>query len=373
MAAPPRDCPALRAVAALGEGTAIGAVCRWQQQASAAPPSTQGDLDVVAHLARATLQYRPAKPRHFLCTLLHAEDAGSTGEDPALRLALEQRIPGDSRFSVLRFAHGGCSCEYYARVDRSDRYDRSDPLSAVLDQSTIPQTIWPAAFPFAEWIAVAEGAESLRGRSVLELGSGVGLCGIAAAAHAARVVLSDLDPVSLALCRCSRRLAANAAAAQRAGLEAVQLRWACPRGAERAVAANGGQLFDVVLGADVFYIAASLRAGLVTADHVLAPGGLFVCASAVRSDRTEDDLDSVPAEAGWVLDGGCAELRPEGEHDGQLRKHKGAGGVRIYRWRRGSAGALPGADGGAGKPWWARPDPSRLRIPDPRGGGGRSG
>lgn len=67
-------------------------------------------------------------------------------------------------------------------------------------QEDVGAALWPCALPMARWL-VAHRAW-LSGRSVLELGSGVGLCGIVAAVFAAgcpaaRVVLSDFSPSTL--------------------------------------------------------------------------------------------------------------------------------------------------------------------------------
>ncbi len=58
--------------------------------------------------------------------------------------------------------------------------------------------LWPAAAPFAAAVAAAPWP---RGTEVLDLGSGIGLSGVALLARGDRVVFSDYDPQSLLLCR----------------------------------------------------------------------------------------------------------------------------------------------------------------------------
>lgn len=59
--------------------------------------------------------------------------------------------------------------------------------------------LWPASIALA--LEIGERAARFRGKRVLELGAGVGLPGIAAAALGARVVQTDRDEEALTLCR----------------------------------------------------------------------------------------------------------------------------------------------------------------------------
>lgn len=58
--------------------------------------------------------------------------------------------------------------------------------------------LWPAAAPFAKALASAPWP---RGTEVLDIGSGIGLTGVALLARGDRVLFSDYDPQSLLLCR----------------------------------------------------------------------------------------------------------------------------------------------------------------------------
>jgi len=58
--------------------------------------------------------------------------------------------------------------------------------------------LWPAAGPFAKAL---QSAPWPRGTEVLDLGSGIGLTGVAGLERGDRVVFSDYDPQSLLLCR----------------------------------------------------------------------------------------------------------------------------------------------------------------------------
>eukprot|EP00967_Tisochrysis_lutea_P156294 scaffold314705_cov33-Tisochrysis_lutea.AAC.1 len=85
---------------------------------------------------------------------------------------------------------------------------------------------------------------SLTGKRVLELGSGTGVGGLAAAAAGAQVLLSDL-PDNVPLLGANIRANNIEYAAQ-----AVQLRWGCEED-EYNVALNGH--FDIICGSDILY------------------------------------------------------------------------------------------------------------------------
>lgn len=134
--------------------------------------------------------------------------------------------------------------------------------------------LWVGARALARWIA-ADG--SLAGRRVLDLGCGLGLTGLVAAARGAEVWLADREPAALEFAMESAR---------RNGLDGVHaLRLDFTRDALDLA-------FDVILGAEVVYEPAAYGplAGFV--DRHLASGGVFHVTDAFRSDaaRFFDDL-----------------------------------------------------------------------------------
>eukprot|EP00928_Gymnodinium_smaydae_P030997 TRINITY_DN22899_c0_g1_i3.p1 TRINITY_DN22899_c0_g1~~TRINITY_DN22899_c0_g1_i3.p1 ORF type:complete len:457 (+),score=122.10 TRINITY_DN22899_c0_g1_i3:55-1371(+) len=97
--------------------------------------------------------------------------------------------------------------------------------------------------------AASSASVSLRGLQVVELGSGTGIAGLAAAALGARVTLTDRPPVlPLLLENCSR----NAEEIARGGGEATvaALQWEAAPEAWPAAAAQG---CDLVIGSDLLY------------------------------------------------------------------------------------------------------------------------
>ncbi|MBE2320874.1 methyltransferase domain-containing protein [Solirubrobacter sp. CPCC 204708] len=99
---------------------------------------------------------------------------------------------------------------------------------------------WAELWPSATALARVIGARALRGRRTLELGCGLGLVGLAAAAAGARVTATDWAPDSIALLE--RNAARNGLT-----LEALCVDWASPGVlVERAP-------WELVLASDVLY------------------------------------------------------------------------------------------------------------------------
>ena len=115
--------------------------------------------------------------------------------------------------------------------------------------------IWECGIVLAGYLMHSQGLQ-LGGRCVIELGSGSGVAGLAAAALGAQAVLTDLDPVARLL-RANVRL--NAEAVQHAGgaADVRVLDWsdAPPPAADddAALGLGGGGPFAYVLCADLVY------------------------------------------------------------------------------------------------------------------------
>jgi 2-polyprenyl-3-methyl-5-hydroxy-6-metoxy-1,4-benzoquinol methylase len=121
---------------------------------------------------------------------------------------------------------------------------------------------WAELWPSARILATRLAAQSGRGRRLLELGCGVGLCSLVAAAAGYQVVATDYYYDALEFVQ------ANAWQNQVSGIETRLLDW-------RDLADDLGP-FDVIVGADVLY---ERPYGELIAEAIaryLAPGGTAV-------------------------------------------------------------------------------------------------
>jgi predicted nicotinamide N-methyase len=156
----------------------------------------------------------------------------------------------------------------------------------------VSRVVWPSASELCTYLAARP--ELVRGKRVLELGSGTGLCGLAVALLGARqVVLTDYNDPAMEL------LADNVA------LNGVQERCLCrkltwgDRESAHALAADAGGPFDLVIGTDVVYEPACIRPLLSSAAHLLRPDGLFYLANCtIRYGGLESRVKATATELG---------------------------------------------------------------------------
>ena len=140
---------------------------------------------------------------------------------------------------------------------------------------------WPAGLALAAALLGGEG--SVHGRSVLDLGAGAGVAGIAAAAAGAGVVcLTDRDPWAL---ECASASAGATLGEEKAGavVSTRPLDWSDEEAvAAAAAAAPGGKGWEVVLATDVLYDAHAAEPVAAALGALLTPGGLALVADPAR-------------------------------------------------------------------------------------------
>ncbi len=141
--------------------------------------------------------------------------------------------------------------------------------------------LWESAIVLAD---VLGERGSLSGQSVLELGAGTGLAGLAAAGLGARVVQTDYSAEALALCR--RNAAANGAT----GLTHRLDDWTDWRDTTR---------YDLVIGADILYEPALHDDIARVLDTTLKPGELAILTDPGRT-HTAPFIRSLQS-AGWEI------------------------------------------------------------------------
>lgn len=137
--------------------------------------------------------------------------------------------------------------------------------------------VWPAGLVLAELVAT-ELAPQLKGKRVLELGSGLGIVGLSAAKVGAIATLSDRETGSLEQCR-------SIAAENNLTIETLLLEWA--KIPEQLVGS-----FEAIVASDVMYDPAQLSPLLGAIHALLMPGG-----RAWLSDPDRADPDNLTATA----------------------------------------------------------------------------
>jgi predicted nicotinamide N-methyase len=149
---------------------------------------------------------------------------------------------------------------------------------------------WAELWPSASALARAVGVRALRGARVLELGCGLGLPSLAAAAAGGRVLATDWAPDAMAL------LERNAAR-NRLAIEVQTVSWAAPE----AIVARAP--WDLVIASDVLYEPRNGEALLpllprrvdVRGEIWLADPGRVAAAPFLKAAAERFTIDSRPA------------------------------------------------------------------------------
>lgn len=179
----------------------------------------------------------------------------------------------------------------------------ADPCEAGAVEGEGPGArVWEAGAVLAMWLE--HSRPPLRGVRALELGSGTGVVGLAAAALGARVTLTDRAPIAHGPLRANVRLNAELLEACGGSATAEALDWDDPAACERAraLAARGGA--QLLLAADVTHGARALLplGRLVRAVLDAAAGASGACdagdADVAASARTVDAAPAEPRTAG---------------------------------------------------------------------------
>jgi predicted nicotinamide N-methyase len=164
---------------------------------------------------------------------------------------------------------------------RPEPSDLAELLDAAIEEAPYWAELWPSARALAEVVA----ARDLAGCRALEVGCGLGLPALVAAARGADTTASDVDAAPL------RYVAASA--------EAAGLLVACTV-LDFAAVPDDARRYDLVLAADVLYVEASAAQLAATLPRLLAPDGraLLTCPWRGQADRLAAALPEAIAVAG---------------------------------------------------------------------------
>ncbi|KAL7546560.1 hypothetical protein ACHAWF_009886 [Thalassiosira exigua] len=147
-------------------------------------------------------------------------------------------------------------------------------------------TLWQAAPRLAGYLQ--ENAVICKAKSILELGAGLGLCGITASLLGAKdVTMTDGDTQTLQQMRAN--VQENCGGSENTTGNAIscrQLIWGAPH--METFSAQYGK-FDVILGADVIYTEESVKPLFDTVAHLLkSPHGNFVLSRYSKWNNVDD-------------------------------------------------------------------------------------
>ena len=157
-------------------------------------------------------------------------------------------------------------------------------------RGTLPHwtNIWASGIALADLLL--ERADELRGRRVLELGSGLGVTATAAMEAGVDLVAVDYSPLALAFCR------VNALANAGRGPRVACADWRAPyHPALDRLEASGG--FPVIVAGDVLYESRDIAPLIALIDRLLEPDGALWLAEPGR--RTAERFLYMLAADGW--------------------------------------------------------------------------
>jgi predicted nicotinamide N-methyase len=261
------------------------------------------------------------------------------------------------------YLRGAAGCDASARTVEAGSSFREGTRRFLLPGRAAPLTVretsfgegklgyqlWTSGVALATYVSLRP--ELVGDKRVLELGSGIGLAGLACAGLARTVTLSDMDRASATdydspygLLDSLRRSADDNGFGAGAGAGAVSVRRIDWRECAEvdAAADAAADRFDVVLASDCVYYAELLPPLLGALRRFLAPEGTAYVLSTERGYVETDALHASPARfgaalraAGWceVCEERFACVTPYSDEEQVLH---------TVRWRRGALGSAPG-------------------------------
>lgn len=130
--------------------------------------------------------------------------------------------------------------------DYTVHYDALD--SAATDFDLTGQVLWTAARLTTYFLASSQGQELIRGKPIIELGAGCGLCGLLATQMCPEVVFTDNEPEVLKILELNMKHTAPGCKAS-----VVDLDWGSEKHHAELEERTGRKRWPVVVGADVVF------------------------------------------------------------------------------------------------------------------------
>ena len=199
--------------------------------------------------------------------VIYASEARSCSRSCAMRSDLPE-IPGG--WEVERFEFRGASVEIFVPVTPDELLDDDAVQRRNRESDAMPYWawLWDSAPSLACYLCATDAARGARG---LEVGSGLGLVGVALAkAGAGRIILTDRDPDALRALDVQVRMNGL----ENAGVQALD--W-------NDLDAGPDGEFDVIVACDVIYEGGSHAPLIALFDRYLASGGTVWIADPGRS------------------------------------------------------------------------------------------
>lgn len=169
--------------------------------------------------------------------------------------ALYGELAGEYDLREIPYTIDSRSFSFLSVLDSYALLDRISPEEFLKDeQMPYWAEIWPAAIMLSSFVA---GKLPLEGKRVIEIGAGVGMVSVVAAAHGADVLATDYSKEAL-------RFVAYNAMKNGVGLETAVLDWRMVQCEEQ---------FDMLFAADVLYERVNLLPVVTAIDKLLKPDG----------------------------------------------------------------------------------------------------
>lgn len=204
--------------------------------------------------------------------------------DPALNEELQRRhdeLAAEYDLHETAYRFGECDFRFLSVRDSYALLDRISPEEFLKDeQMPYWAEIWPASVTLSH--VIMERLD-LAGKSVIELGTGVGISSVAAAMKGARVLATDYSTEAL-------RFVVYNALLNAVTLDTGRLDWRLVRSDEK---------FDFVIAADVLYERVNLLPIVTAIDALLKEGGAAYIADPRR--RLAEQFLELVKENGFAV------------------------------------------------------------------------